>query len=72
VVVEAERVRGFELLEVTGGAVDLGAHEPCEVLTTAKINTRTRITAVAPAAKMTDGRSNHDFTSSSSSDTPKC
>lgn len=71
--VDDEGVHVSELLDGSGGdPVPAGAIEFSEVLITAKISMRPRRIAAAPALKITAGRSNHDFKSSSSSGTPEC
>lgn len=55
-----------------GGTEPAGPDEPSEVLMTAMIKNKISSTAAMPAAEMTAGRSNHDFTSNSSRGTREC
>jgi hypothetical protein len=72
-VVDDVGVHVSELLDESGGApVPAGAIEFSAVLMTAKISMRPSRIAAAPALRITGGRSNHDFKSSSSSGTPEC
>ena len=72
VVVEGVIVLDGVLLDGIGTTASDGTDESSAVLITAKINTTSRTTAAAPAAKITAGRSNQFSGSSSSAGTPEC